>query len=244
MSSQEGSFLTDNAWGRPLGALTAPTATFRSLRERPTWLVALVLLCLVAAVAQGLAFSKIDMVAAMEQQLADRAQDMSPQEIERAAGIQSKVAFGCGLVFAPVWYLLVALVFMVLLNLIGGEVSYRGSLAVTVHALMPLAVAGVLTAVVIAARDSISLEELQTGGLLASNLGVFAPQGTSSVLKALLSSLDVFSLWCVALLSVGYAEMAGVTRSKSAAVAVVLWLLTLAAKVGMTALGFAAAGGS
>jgi len=236
MNAEETSFLTESSWGRPVGALFSPVATFRSLRQRPTWVVAMIVLILITTVVQALTFAKVDMVEAVEKQVAARNVEMEPEDVQRTAEMQTKFGFGCGLVFSPVFYLVVALLFMVLLNLAGGELTFVGSLSVVVHALMPFVIAGILSAVVIAGRSALTLEEVQTGTLLASNLAAFAPAGASAMVVALLASVDVFSIWCMALLTVGYAEMAGVTRAKAATVTVVLWLLGVAVKVGLSTL--------
>lgn len=237
MNQEESSFLTDSSWGRPLGVLFSPGATFRSLRRTPTWVVPLVVLCLLATGVQILATGKIDMRQAIEQQMSARGQEMSPEQLDRAVDMQSKFGLGCGVVMPVVFYLVVALLFMVLLNLLGGELSYKGSLAVTVHALMPLAISAILTAVVIASRDSVDPQALQQGTLLASNLGAFAPQGATAIVVALLASVDVFSIWCLVLLVLGFSEMAQVSRGTATAVAVGLWALGIAIKIGFVALG-------
>jgi hypothetical protein len=237
MNESQSSFWTDNAWGRPVGALVSPGATFRSLRQRPTWLPAMLVLILVTVVIQAFTFTKVDMVEVVQKAVQERGTDMSQEDIEQAAGIQSKVAVGCGIIFSPAFYLIAALLFMVLLNLAGGEVSFVGSLSVVVHGLMPFLIAGILSAVVIAGRSSLTLEEVKAGTLLASNLAVLAPAGASAVVVALLASLDVFTVWCLGLLTVGFAEMAGVSRTKAGVVTVVLWLFAVAVKVSLMSLG-------
>ena len=92
--------------------------------------------------------------------------------------------------------------------------------------------AALLTLPLLLTRPHITVKEAQ-GGLLASNLGAFAPESTGAALKALLSSLDFFSLWSLALFIVGYRLTAKVSTATAVAVPVVLWLLFVAAKVGL-----------
>jgi hypothetical protein len=106
---------------------------------------------------------------------------------------------------------------MVAFNVVGGEVAYPVSLSVTLHGMMPWALVSLLSIPVALGRDSIGYDMLKTGGVLASNAAALAPEGTGTVLLGLLASLDVFSLWSIALLAVGYSIAAKVPRARPAA---------------------------
>jgi hypothetical protein len=80
------------------------------------------------------------------------------------------------------------------------------------------------------------MKEAQGGGILASNLGAFAPESMSPAARALLSSVDFFSLWTVCLMIIGYRIAAKVSATAATAVVLTLWVLYIAFKVGMAAL--------
>jgi len=111
------------------------------------------------------------------------------------------------------------------------------SLAVTLHGLVPGAVAALLSIPVVLGSETLEYEAVKSGSLLASNAAVFAPEDAGPVLTSVLGSLDVFSLWTMALLVIGYRLAAKVTRGTAIGAVVGLWLVYVlgkAAFVGLT----------
>jgi len=235
--------MKDSALARLAGVLISPGRTFQVIAARPGWVVALVVLIVVSAVGAYLVTERIDMADAMREQMAKQGQQLSDAELERMAGIQSKVGLGCAVAAPPIGYLIMALVFMVAFNIIGGEVKFPTSFSVSLHALMPAVVKSLLVIPVVLPRTSLDVETVQSGGLIASNLAFLAPEGTSLPLLTLLGSFDLFSLWTVALLAIGYRIAAGVSKNHAALTVVVVWLVYVLGKVGLAALGSAFGGG-
>lgn len=232
--------LTDNPFGRLLGVLVSPVATFRSLAERPGWVVALVVVALVTVAAQAVVMQKVDpseMRAEVERQLAARGQEMSDQQLDTMLDVQMKVGAACGALFLPVLVFLGALVFMVLVNLLGGELPYVEALSVLSHAMVPVVLSSLLAIAVAAGTDSIPFSDVQEGRFMASNLAYFAPEDAPLPLVAALSQVDLFVLWSVALLVVGVALVGGLSYGSSAGLVIVLWLLLVGARAGLAALG-------
>ncbi len=58
------------------------------------------------------------------------------------------------------------------------------------------------------------MKEAQEGSILASNLGAFAPESHGPAVRALLSSVDFFSLWTVCLMIIGYRLAAKVSTHR------------------------------
>lgn len=241
------SALTDSAFGRLAGVLFSPAATFASIRRRPTWLVAFLVMTLLAAAAQMVAVGKLDTSEVRDQvelALEKQGRTMSDEDLDDAVDLQMKFGTGCGLVFVPIGLLLVAVVFMVVLRMSGSELTFVQSLSTVVHAEMPLAVSALLAIPVLLGRTTpLGVTEAQNG-ILASNLSILAPEGASLVMTTLLASFDLFAIWVVALLAIGFAVVAGVSRAKAATVTVVLWLVWIVFKVGLAGLGQAFGGGA
>jgi hypothetical protein len=80
--------------------------------------------------------------------------------------------------------------------------------------------------------------------VLRSNLAFLAPEGASKPLVALLASLDLFALWNVALLAIGYRVAARVSRTTAWLTVIILWLIFVAIIVGFSSLGGASGAGS
>jgi hypothetical protein len=65
-----------------------------------------------------------------------------------------------------------------------------------------------------------------------SNLGAFLPADTAPALLAAASSLDVFALWSLVLLVIGFRRIPALSRGSATAIPIVLWGAWVAAKVG------------
>jgi hypothetical protein len=232
--------LEDSAFGRLIGVLVAPVKTFRSIAERPTWGIVLVVVMVLSTCLGVLTNQRID-PDSMRQMVKERVEKSqggkaNPEQLDRAAEMGQKVsAVTVWLlpVFIAVIDLIVAALFMAAFRFFGGsEIPFKTSFATTVHAYIPGLVAALLTLPLLLSRPHVTVKEAQ-GGLLSSNLGAFAPESTGPALKALLSSLDFFSLWTLVLFIIGYRLTAKVSTATAATVALVLWALFVAFKVGM-----------
>jgi hypothetical protein len=235
--------LEDSGAGRVIGALVSPVKTFRSIAERPTWGVALAVLLIVSTLVGVLANKRIDPNDArqsVQQRMEKSGQQPTPEQVDQAMTTMAKVtAVTIWLipVFVLVAYLLIALLFFGAFRFFGGsEISYKSSFATAVHGFMPGMVAALLTLPVILTHQHLKLKDVQGGNLLASNAGAFAPDSVGPAVRSLLTSVDFFSIWTLILLVIGYKATAKVSTANAATVAVVLWALYVAVKVGFAAL--------
>ncbi len=221
--------MEDSSFGRLLGALVSPGKTFRSLAERPTWVAAFLVLYVLGSGVALLAFQKVDFAAGLREQMAAQGQKLPAGSEERMIPMVKTFAIASIVVLAPAFYFLIPAIFL-LLNLVGGELEYKKSLAVTLHAYMPYALAALLTLPVILSRGEISLKEMQAG-VLHSNLGFLVSEADQPVAHALLASVDLFALWSVALFILGYEVAARVSRKIAATTVVSLWLFVVAVRL-------------
>lgn len=226
---------------RLVGAVFTPAETFRKIRERPTWGAVLILFLVLGGAAGYVAIQRIDpemQRAEVRQQLEKRG--LEGDELDRAAERATQVTqrFGpvlavVGLVIGVIAYLLIALVLWLGLRLAGGEMTFVQGFSATLHGLIPVQALKALVLIpVLLSVHSVDPRALQSGAILQSNLGFLAPEGASRALVALLSSIDVFSLWSVVLLVLGMSIVARVSRSTSTLVVVGGWVVLVAAKVG------------
>ncbi len=238
--------MESSAFGRLIGVLVAPQKTFRSIAERPTWLVAFLVLALSPLLGGLVAKPKIDWEEVARHQIersgADIPREAAEQQIEMTAKMGPFFIYAAP-VFMTVGVLLFTLVFWGAFTLAGGELGFKRSLAVTVHGMMPMVVAGLLSVPVIVGMDTIPPDVLETGSYLKSSLGAFAPEDASIILVTFLSKIDVFTIWSLVLYVIGFTHSAKV-KAKTAAITVgLLWLVWVAVTVGLASLG-ALMGGS
>jgi hypothetical protein len=226
---------------RLVGAIFTPAETFRGIQGRPTWGLVLVVFLLLGGVSGALAIQRIDPQAQrteVRQQLEKRGLEGEEldQGVERAAEVTERfgpVLVGVGLVGSVLGYLLIALVLWLGLRLAGGELTYLQGFSATLHGLIPAqALKPLIMIPVLLSVKSVDPQALQSGSVLQSNLAFLAPEGASRALVALLASLDVFTLWTVALLVLGMSLVGRVSKSASALVVVGAWIVWVGLKVG------------
>jgi len=218
-------------------ALVAPREAFTALARQPTTALALVVLVFLGVVAIHVAMSRVppeSMFASLEeqgQQLPPDAKENPERFLKIALWSQTVAA----VVFGPALYLALAGVFLVLFRMLGSEIGFRQSLATTLHGMLPFGVAAVVGVFVALGRDEISLEELQYGGLVASHLGFLAGEDAGKIARALLTSIDLFSIWCIALLAIGYRIVARVSAGAAWAAVLAIWGVGVALKLALAA---------
>lgn len=232
--------MTDTGAGRVLGALVAPGDTFRSIAARPTWLAPLLVLTLLATVVGWMVANRIDMAQTIRHQLEASGAQLSAEQIDQRIETVKKftpvLALVQGLVVVPVVYLVLALLLWVGFKLLGSELGYKASFSTALHGTLPQAVQGLISIPVVWNRATIGAAEARSGAFLASNLGAFAPDGTGAVARALLGSVDLFSIWAIVLLIIGYRAVARVSGPVATGVVLAIWFLGIAVKVALVAI--------
>jgi hypothetical protein len=232
--------MNDSSIARVVGVLFSPTRTFEVIRERPTWLVAVVVLVAVSMISGYFVVQKLDIEDVVRSSIGNSSRQLSEDQLEQAIAIQEKVipviSIAGPVVFLPAACLLTALLFWVLLKMLGGEISYKASFAATVHGLVPTGISALLSLPVVLSRSELGFEEVRSGSILASNLAVFASEETSNAMRTLLASFDVFSIWSVVLLTIGFGVVARVSRAKATAAVIGLWVVFILFKVGAAAI--------
>jgi len=229
--------MEDSSWGRLVGALLSPIKTFESINARPTWALALIVLIVASLIVTIVVVPKIDMQAAIQKRMERQNQQLSAEQMERISSMAEKMKWISpisGVVIQVAVYFLLALIFWVLFRLIGGEFSYMRSVAVTTHAYLPQVLSALLTLPILIKASTLDPTAVRNG-MLKSNLSFLAGDGTSAFARSILSSLDVFSLWTVLLLMLGYSIVAKARRSTSFLVIACLWALYIVGKAGLSA---------
>ena len=232
--------MENSPFGRLIGVLVAPGKTFRSIAERPGWLVAFLVVVLCPLLPGIVAKPRIDWGEVARHQIERSGVDIPREQMEQQIEVTEKIGpffIYAAPFFMAIGLLLFALVFWGAFTLAGGEPGFKRSLAVTVHAMMPMVVASLLSVPVILGMSTIPPEVLEQGGYLKSSLAAFAPEGTGIILVTLLSKIDAFTIWSLVLLAIGFTYSAKV-KPKTAAITVgLLWLVWVVVSVGLASLG-------
>ena len=225
-----------------LDVFVAPGDAFRAVAVRPRWEAPLLL-----AIAIGLAFtavwiSKADPVEFMKAQMEESGgMERVPAET-RAEVLQSQAkwfqmyAWVVPLFFTPLMYAAVATLFLFVYRFFyGAEATFAQSLAVVAWCFAAyVLVLNPLILLVMALKNEWSVDP---GSVVqASGAALLDKAATSRPLYALAGSLDLFSFWLMALLSIGYGAVIRKPASTAAWAIVTLWGLYVAGKCAIAAI--------
>ncbi|HEX2122950.1 MAG TPA: Yip1 family protein, partial [Thermoanaerobaculia bacterium] len=222
---------TKNSFQRIAGVLFAPVDTFRDIARRPDILVPLLVILIVSFAGSILTMNLVDwdaMIAQQSEQMKRQNPNMTDADIERMSGMtraMGKVSAFVGPLVMIAWYAIVAGVLLLAFRLMGGEGTYKQAFSATLYAWMPLVLFGVIATIVIMARGSFDPTQMAT--LVKSNPAFLVDMKEQPVLFSLLSSLDVFTIWTVILLIVGFAALSKSSIGKSATIVVSLWIVMI-----------------
>jgi len=223
-----------------VGLYTAPTEAFRSIVARPTVLVPLVL-CLVIVVGFSVLWvSKVDPVVFMREQIeqSPRTANMDPAQkeliIERQAKFFKYFAY-VPVVAAPIFYLLVALTYLIIFRfMFGAELTFKQSLSIALWTFLVVGLVQTpLMLIVMAAKGDWNLDPNK---VLQANLALLVPATAPKWLTALASSFDLFTLWILALLAIGYGVASRRTMSGALPGVLAPWIIIVLIKVGWAAM--------
>jgi len=220
-----------NGFARIIGVLFSPNETFASIARQPDWATPLIVILVVSLVAGVIFAQRVDFTAPAREAMEQR--NMPQDQIDRAVritGAISKVASYCAPIISVIFLLIIAAIMLVAFRLFGGEGDFRQSFAVTCYAWMPGTIKSIILTAIVAARGA-SAMDLAT--LLRSNLAFLTSMKANPLLFVLLSKLDIFTFWLLALFIIGFAYVAKFSKAKSAAIVIGLWIVaTLLSLIG------------
>jgi hypothetical protein len=227
---------------RLAGVVWSPGEAFRDIAARPRWWPPLVLIVVMSLVFTYLVSQRVGWERVVRQQIetSQRTQNLTADQKEQAISQGSKFAAVIGyvasLVGIPLMAAIVAGVFLLVFkSMMGAELSFRQSFAIVSYAWLPLLFATLMALVVMLLKNP---EEFDIQYPTLTNIGAFLdPQTTSKWLLSLATSIDVFTLWILALLATGFSAAAKKISWASALSGVVgAWLVLVLFKMGWAAM--------
>jgi hypothetical protein len=213
-----------NSFQRVIGVLFSPNETFASIAQQPDWVVPLVLILVVSLIA-GIVFAQRVDFGAPVREAVEQNKNMSPEQADRAVRIASaaaKIFAYCSPVISLIFLLIIAGVVLLAFRVMGGEGEFGQAFSVTAYSWMPGLIKSIITTAIVATRN-VSASDLAS--ILRSNLAFLVPMKQNPLLFTLLSRLDVFSIWLLALMIIGFSYVSKVSKAKSAAIIISLWVV-------------------
>ncbi len=234
-----------SSFGRLFGVFFEPKATFESIVQRPTWVLPMLALILISIVIVALIGSRVGWRQVMERQIANspraqqRMEQIPPEQREQILARQAKfagvVAYVLVVAGTAIAEVVVAALLLAVFNIVSGsKIGFSTSLGIVAHSWMPYVITGLLGILILFIKDPTTID---TQNLVASNPGALLPDGSAKWLVSLLTSLDLFTFWVLALQGIGYSvtNPKKISFGKAFSYILVVWLFFVLVKVGLAA---------
>jgi len=231
---------------RFIGVFISPGEAFADIARKPDFIVPLVVIVVLTLVGTELFLAKIGLEPIMRYALEhnSRTANLSADQMQQALATQLRIgtifAHVGGLIQPPILCLIGALVGWVTVNnIFGGEIRFKTAFAIPCYANLISVVPAVMGILLVFFGDPdhfISNPSSPT----PTSLGFFLnPEQTSKPLLSLAGSVDIFSLWYLALLGIGFSKASGKKAGTAATTAcfIGIWLVWVLIKMGLATLG-------
>lgn len=226
-------------FGRLVGVIFSPKATFADIVRKPSWLLPVILLAVLGAVAAVALNQKMDWREYMSQQIeksprtASLSADQKQRQIEAGAKFAPIGTYVFGIPAPLVVVLIVAGVMLGAYNLMaGGNVNYSTSLAIVSHAFVPALIGNLLFLLVLFLKPPGTLD---LDNPVATNAAAFLPEGSAKWLEALAKNVDLLAIWITVLIAIGFAAAnpRKLQGSKSFSIAFGVFAVYIVIRVGL-----------
>jgi len=196
-------------FGRIIGVIFSPKATFEDIVRKPSCLLPLILMAILGAVVAVGINQKMNWREYMSQQIekspaaAQLSSEQKEQRIEAGAKFAPISAYAFGIPAPVIVVLVVALIMWGAYNVLAGAgLNYKTALGIISHAYVPVIIGNILFLIVLFLKPYGTLD---LENPVATNLAAFLPEDSAKWLLALGKNLDIFVLWVTVLIAIGFA---------------------------------------
>lgn len=194
--------------GRVFGVFFSPKATFEDIVRKPDWLVPVALLTVLSIAACFAINQRMNWREYVIHQIeksprgADMPANQKEQQAEAGAKFAPIMTYFFGTIGPIVAILLTALVMWGGYYLLAGvSTTFETAFAVTAHAFMTGLVSTPLFILILYLKD---FGTIDLDNPMASNLAVVLPNDASKWLVTLCKQFDIFAIWILILLAIGF----------------------------------------
>ena len=197
--------------GRIIGVFLSPKATFLDIARKPSWLLPVIISTVLGIVATVALNQRMNWREYILQQIekSPRAAQLSPEQKQHQAEVSAKVTpyivYAAGVLGSILFAVLVGGVMMLAYNLLGGAgAKFSQSFAISSHTLVLGIVSTPIFLLVLFLRPPGTLDP---DNPVATNLAAFLPEDSARWLVTLCKSIDIFSIWTLILIAIGFAAV-------------------------------------
>ncbi|HEY1936730.1 MAG TPA: YIP1 family protein [Candidatus Angelobacter sp.] len=198
---------------RLVNTFIAPRKTFEDLKRNASWWAPWLISAVFALIFATVAVQKLDMGRFVQQQIdrstraQKRMEQLTPEQRAQSIALQTtitKVTFYMVPFFLLIGGLITAAILMAVFNFIlGAEVPFQRAIAIAFYAALPGILGSILLIVSVLVSADPSTIDI-AGNPMPTSLGFFMDPEGNKVLYGLASALDIFKIWWVILLGLGF----------------------------------------
>jgi len=207
------------------GIFFEPSRTFESLRARPRFLVAGIILWVLSIILTAVIYMRVDMGQYMRERMerSPNAAQLSEEQKERQIRF-GKIAFMVAIpAITPITIAAGGALYLLCVMAMGGAISYTKALSVWTYSSLPPSVLATLIAILVLflkAPDSIDPEHL-----VVTNPGALMGEESSKVLVATLTQFDLLRFYGMFLAAVGLRKVGKLSSGQAWGIVIGLWAI-------------------
>ena len=197
-------------FGRIIGVFFSPKPTFEDLARKPSWLLPIVISTILSIIAMVALNQRMNWRDYVSQQIeknprsAQLSAEKKQQQIDGGAKLTPIILYVAGVIGPMISVLIVGGVMMLAYNLLAGaSATFSQSLSIVAHAFLVGVISTPLFLLVVFLKP---FGTIDVENPLASNLAAFLPDA-AKWLVALCKSIDIFSIWILILIAIGFAAV-------------------------------------
>lgn len=228
---------------RLVDTFIAPSKTFTDLRRSAMWwapflLVVIASFLFIYAVDQKVGFQKVvDNQLQLQPKNAERIESLPPDQRAKAmrqqVGLTKIISYVAPAIALVIYAIFAAVIFAAVKFGANADVKFKTVFALVVYTRLPEVLRALLASLSLFAGVSTDSFDIQNP--VATNAGYFIDPSGSPVLRALLGSLDVITIWTLILVAIGIPCIAKVKRGTAFAIVGGWFIFVLLLRVGIAA---------
>ena len=206
------------------GIFFEPGRVFDSLRERPRFLVAGLILVVLTAFVSLAIFQRVDMGQYLRDKMDRSSRSAQQTEQQKEIGVKiGKIIWQSLAAFIPIWIAIGAALYLVGVLAFGGSIGYKRSLAVWCYSALPPAVLATVISVLILFLKA--PETIDPEHLLLTNPGALMGPESPKLLTALLTQFDILRFYGLFLAALGLSKVAKISSAAGWTIVISFWLI-------------------
>jgi len=237
---------------RLVGAIASPNETFKEINRKPTWIAPVIIAALTMMAGNAFYYWRVNpdweqrVLARIEQHRETTGQVMTSDQVQQQitfAKTMGRFFILLPVITVPVFCLAMAGIYMLGFGMLFlATPPYKKILSVVAWsdaAHRVIFVLVLITILTVSDKEKLEVFDPTESKLVQSNLSLLLPANTSAPLKSLAASLDIFTIWFLILLTIGFANIAEagsqrITVWKTGALVFGMWAAWVLTKAGLT----------